>query len=258
MSQRGFILACVLGVPLAASSVFGQGGTGRETAATAPTRKTTATKKPTSGSKPRPSKRKGTNQPPSNAVETRAPSAAETAFWNLIKDSTKPDDFRSYLNAYPNGALADLARERVKTLEHEVAKEEKIEEVLKEEERKRNEAAQAKSKELPQKEAGLREAVRLNANSDNYSKLGSFLREQGRWAEAEAVYRQMLQLNPNDSNTVGNLAEVLVKQNKQSEADSAWHTHIALKPDDWFRLSWYSVFLEIHKRFAEAEVVLEE
>lgn len=44
-------------------------------------------------------------------------SPAETAFWNRIKDSSNASEMRAYLEAYPNGAYADRARERLRVLE---------------------------------------------------------------------------------------------------------------------------------------------
>ena len=46
-----------------------------------------------------------------------AQNAAETAFWNRVKDSTNVSELRAYLEAYPNGAFADMARARLKQLE---------------------------------------------------------------------------------------------------------------------------------------------
>lgn len=42
--------------------------------------------------------------------------ATELAFWNSIKDSANPDDFRLYLKRYPEGEFADLARTRAGSL----------------------------------------------------------------------------------------------------------------------------------------------
>jgi hypothetical protein len=41
------------------------------------------------------------------------PLAVELAFWNSIKDSTNPADFQAYLDQYPAGSFAALARNRV-------------------------------------------------------------------------------------------------------------------------------------------------
>jgi len=84
---------------------FGQGGTGKEATPTpSPTpRKTT----PAKGNNPqRPT---GPGKPASN----------EIAFWESIKDSTDPEDFKAYLQQYPNGTFVTLARNRLKKLEAE-------------------------------------------------------------------------------------------------------------------------------------------
>jgi len=46
----------------------------------------------------------------------RAQSAAEVAFWNRVRDSTSVDELKAYLEAYPNGAFAEMARVRLKQL----------------------------------------------------------------------------------------------------------------------------------------------
>jgi len=40
------------------------------------------------------------------------PAAMELAFWDTIKNSTNPDDFKSYLDKYPDGQFAALAKSR--------------------------------------------------------------------------------------------------------------------------------------------------
>ncbi|HNH93596.1 MAG TPA: hypothetical protein PK279_14280, partial [Accumulibacter sp.] len=42
---------------------------------------------------------------------------AETAFWNSIRDSGNPREFELYLKRYPDGEFADLAHERLVTLD---------------------------------------------------------------------------------------------------------------------------------------------
>ncbi|HUA54155.1 MAG TPA: caspase family protein, partial [Candidatus Sulfotelmatobacter sp.] len=53
--------------------------------------------------------------PPATVVAAAAPSqpSTETLFWETIKDSRDPADFRAYLQQYPNGSFAALARNRV-------------------------------------------------------------------------------------------------------------------------------------------------
>jgi hypothetical protein len=44
-------------------------------------------------------------------------SATELAFWDSIKNSTSADDYRAYLEKYPNGDFAGLAKRRLAPLE---------------------------------------------------------------------------------------------------------------------------------------------
>lgn len=45
-------------------------------------------------------------------VTTVDPAAIELSFWDSIKNSTNPDDFKAYLDKYPDGQFAALARTR--------------------------------------------------------------------------------------------------------------------------------------------------
>lgn len=50
-----------------------------------------------------------------SSSESTQPSSAdpiELAFWDSIRDSTDPEDFKSYLKKYPNGQFVELARRR--------------------------------------------------------------------------------------------------------------------------------------------------
>jgi branched-chain amino acid transport system substrate-binding protein len=52
-----------------------------------------------------------TPPPPSSLAPD--PAAIELAFWDSIKSSTNPEDFRAYLSQFPNGRFALLARNRL-------------------------------------------------------------------------------------------------------------------------------------------------
>lgn len=55
-----------------------------------------------------------TPKPPQPAPATGVdPVTVELAFWNSIKDSTNAADFRAYLEQYPAGSFAGLARNRI-------------------------------------------------------------------------------------------------------------------------------------------------
>ena len=65
---------------------------------------------------------------PSDATGTNN-GQAEITYWDSIKNSTAPDDYRAYLKRYPNGIFSDLAKTRLapfEAAEKEKAKEEDI------------------------------------------------------------------------------------------------------------------------------------
>ena len=108
--------------------VLGQGGTGRETP------KANSSKSPPATKRKRPT-RKAANKTPSTApansnapANNRSPqvidapkaddaAAIERTYWETIKLSTKAEDFRSYLEKYPNGLFAGPARDNLTRLE---------------------------------------------------------------------------------------------------------------------------------------------
>ena len=55
-----------------------------------------------------------------STLRDKARWAVEEEFWALIKDSDDPLDFEEYLEHYPNGVYAPLARMRLKRLQREV------------------------------------------------------------------------------------------------------------------------------------------
>ena len=83
--------------------VMGQGGTGRE-AAPAPKKTNTRTA---------PAKKSGSAGSNTKPGANRTNAANEVAFWNSIKDSVNPQDFRDYLEKFPEGQFAHEARYRL-------------------------------------------------------------------------------------------------------------------------------------------------
>ena len=53
---------------------------------------------------------------PTTVVQTVDPRAMELSFWDSIKDSKQADDFQDYLDKYPNGQYAGVAKRRVAAL----------------------------------------------------------------------------------------------------------------------------------------------
>lgn len=56
----------------------------------------------------------GTNTSTANSPD---PAAFELSYWETIKTSTDAEDFKLYLQKYPNGPFADLAKNKIKSLE---------------------------------------------------------------------------------------------------------------------------------------------
>jgi hypothetical protein len=54
----------------------------------------------------------GALQPATAASDT----AGELAYWNKMKNSSDPADFKAYLDAYPNGMFSDIAMSKYKSL----------------------------------------------------------------------------------------------------------------------------------------------
>jgi Tfp pilus assembly protein PilF len=52
------------------------------------------------------------NSPSTPSIATVDPAAIELAYWDTIKASNNPEDFRAYLEKYPDGQFASLAKSR--------------------------------------------------------------------------------------------------------------------------------------------------
>lgn len=74
---------------------------------------------PTRRTPPARTGRSTATRPNSNTASSgEEPAAAtERTFWESIRDSSDPEDFREYLRQYPNGQFAGLARNRIRQLE---------------------------------------------------------------------------------------------------------------------------------------------
>lgn len=75
-----------------------------------------------------------TAPPVTKPAETSVPvtvsgGAAELAFWDSVKNSTSADDYRAYLEKYPNGEFAGLAKRRLAPLEANAKEKVKADEI---------------------------------------------------------------------------------------------------------------------------------
>jgi formylglycine-generating enzyme required for sulfatase activity len=149
----------------------GKGGTIKPIPTPTPAPKKTTT--------PAKTNRAGVPKPPSRQTEPKAVKnpAVEVAFWETIKASTNPDDFREYLKKYPNGEFAGLARNRLNALEA-AAKEDaarKEEARIKEEEAKKVEAKRKEIEALKRPGAVVKNSIGMELV---YVPAGSFMMGQ--------------------------------------------------------------------------------
>jgi formylglycine-generating enzyme required for sulfatase activity len=138
VSVTGIVALITLGAHLSERLASAGQGKGGEVIA-----KPTPTPKKTTPPKNRSTPAKSSK----SSSDTGSNTLSEIAFWETIKTSADPEDFKAYLKKYPNGQFVDLARNRLNALET-AAKEaaaRKEEARLAEEEAKK---AEAKRKEL--------------------------------------------------------------------------------------------------------------
>ncbi len=77
-------------------------------------------------------------QPARSATNTANIESMEMTYWNAIKDSRNPSDFKAYVNKFPNGLFVEIANGRAAMLENEVREKEKAKSSAEEAERAAN------------------------------------------------------------------------------------------------------------------------
>ncbi len=77
-------------------------------------------------------------QPVRSAPNTATGDSLEMTYWNAIKDSRNPSDFKAYVNKFPNGLFVEIANGRVTMLEAEARERERAKLSADEAERARN------------------------------------------------------------------------------------------------------------------------
>ncbi len=77
-------------------------------------------------------------QPARSTSGNTSADSLEMTYWNAIKDSRNPSDFRAYVNKFPNGLFVEIANGRVVMMEGEAREKEKAKLAADESERARN------------------------------------------------------------------------------------------------------------------------
>src|SRR6266404_2994289 len=81
---------------------------------------------------------KSRSQPVRSMTNTASGDSLEMTYWNAIKDSHNPSDFKAYVTRFPNGLFVEIANSRVAMLEGEAREKEKAKLSAEEAERARN------------------------------------------------------------------------------------------------------------------------
>ncbi len=121
-SRAAFIALLILSLMLCAVFVLGQGGTGREATNTNSRTKPPApkpTRSPPKAGTPRRSTAPANNnrRQPTDKPKVDAAAANERTYWETIRLSSDPEDFKAYLKKYPDGQFTGLARDNLRRLE---------------------------------------------------------------------------------------------------------------------------------------------
>lgn len=153
------------------------------------------------------------------------PATIELSFWESIKNSFSPEDYKAYLLQYPNGRFASLARIRARPRENNTSTI-RLDDHINRAERLKRELKFAEA------ETVYRQAIHLEPNeSQLHGYLGLLLYNQERFGEAEAEYREALRLEPDNTIYRSNLAQTLSQQQKLAEAETEYREAIAREPD---------------------------
>jgi len=81
---------------------------------------------------------KSRSQATKSASNMGSNDSMEMTYWNAIKDSRNPSDFKAYVNKFPSGLFVEIANGRVAMLENEVREKEKAKLAAEEAENARN------------------------------------------------------------------------------------------------------------------------
>jgi len=188
----------------------------------------------------------------------------ELTFWNSVKDSKDPADFVAYLEQYPKGNFARLARNKLNMLTGNTtpaaapARQTEVVETAEGEGTAAQTAAvttpPADVPQDPKEAAGLCRddkaspdarlaacQVALNATgldaatrADLNNEVGRVQNGLQRYDAAEAAYREAVKYDAANPTYIGNLAAVLLDTNRYEEAIAAYSKAIELEPkNNW-------------------------
>jgi len=185
------------------------------------------------------------------------PSAFELSYWESIKNSTDPADYKDYLAKYPNGQFTDLARRRSTSLASAPAGTSAKPPTNPEAEGHIKSGDDlAKQLKWPEAEVEFRLAVRLDpARAEYHNKLGFVLHTNSKFAEAETEYKTALRLAPSNAESHFGVGRALREQKKLVEAEAELREAVRLEPGTAKYHAALAVSIGIYQaKYADAEV----
>lgn len=163
---------------------------------------------------------------------------ADDEFWQSIKTSADPEDYKAYLNAFPTGRYAVIAQNALRRVQS-VRPLGNIS--LKEESESSNSAGQPSD------------------DATSHFEVGLALAKNRKWKEAEPEYRLAIAANPNRAEWHNRLSDTLIGLKKYEEAEAEARKAILLDPrlaDSHYRLgvalSWQNKWTECETEYREA------
>ncbi|MBF0296094.1 MAG: tetratricopeptide repeat protein, partial [Magnetococcales bacterium] len=107
---------------------------------------------------------------------------------------------------------------------------------------------------FPEAEAAFRQVLRIQPDhADALGNLGNLLQQNGRHAEAETAYREALRAQPRHAGAWHNLGNLLQARERYAEAETAYRNALRIQPGDVELHNNFGNLLHRQKRFAEAE-----
>lgn len=184
-------------------------------------------------------------------VVTIDPIAIEMKLWDSVKDSKDPEDYRAYLEKYPNGTFSGVARNRIKQYE-KAAKS-----TSKENSNIDNAAAKTNAPTIRDKVENSppnNPSESLSSmNGETYLKAGDKMLSEKKWREAESEYRKALKSEPGQTKSHGKLGYALLRQEKWKEAESEIKIALADDPQNPYLHTNLGYALHRQQKFNEAE-----
>jgi len=160
---------------------------------------------------------------------------SEHFFWFNIKDSTTPSDFREYLRQYPNGAYANLARNRIYETDPEFKE---LNEAIR---RSPNDASAYSNRAWKLYFSGdydraiedFSKAISLKPDdAELFRGRGVAYREKDQYDRALSDFNRAVGLDPANSVAFSGRAVVYSFLDQEDRAIADWDKVVSLKPDD--------------------------